>query len=349
MYQELSWFETLKPGELVNHFIEDLNNIREGIGLNIVDLLCTTANSLGSLTFSFYVGWKLTLVFLSTTPIIVAAFIITRQVGTAYTAREKTAPTSSNAIVKESLTAIKTVTAYGGQQKELKKYEQFLVQGKKAAIRKGLYTGICQAFINIVLYASFAIIFWYKSEINASENEGKIEVPLNTSRDITFDNVEFVYKSRETPNFNLVIPSGKITAIIGESGCGKSTVFKLIQRIYDPTKGRTLFGNDDVKTLNLKTYRSNIALVDQEPQLFLDTIEENIKFGNPNATDKDMEEACRIAIAYDFIQKLPEKFKSKEPLSGGQKQRVAVARALVSKAKILLLDEATSALGKQYH
>ncbi|CAF4896045.1 unnamed protein product [Rotaria sp. Silwood1] len=207
---------------------------------------------------------------------------------------------------------------------------------------------IIQSMIDTSISLHFIFnIIERKSEINASENEGKIEVPLNTSRDITFDNVEFVYKSRETPNFNLVIPSGKITAIIGESGCGKSTVFKLIQRVYDPTKGRTLFGNDDVKTLNLKTYRSNIALVDQEPQLFLDTIEENIKFGNPNATDKDMEEACRIAIAYDFIQKLPEKFKSKEPLSGGQKQRVAVARALVSKAKILLLDEATSALDNQ--
>ncbi|CAF4325445.1 unnamed protein product, partial [Adineta steineri] len=154
---------------------------------------------------------------------------------------------------------------------------------------------------------------------------------------------------QEAPILNklsLKFPSGKTVALVGASGCGKSTTIQLIQRFYDPEHGQVLLDGRDIKTLNVAWLRSQIGIVSQEPVLFTGSIEENIRFGNPNATDDEVQAAAKMANAHEFIMDLPENYKttSGDKLSGGQKQRVAIARALVSKPKILLLDEATSAL-----
>ena len=142
----------------------------------------------------------------------------------------------------------------------------------------------------------------------------------------------------------------------------ESTIFQLIQRFYDPDAGQVLLDGKDLRTLNVNWLRSHIAIVSQEPVLFDGSIEENIRFGKPDATDEEVQQAAKMANAHDFIMALPQNYKtiSSERLSGGQKQRgkmregsegrvrlclVAIARALVSNPKILLLDEATSALG----
>ncbi|CAI5440354.1 unnamed protein product [Caenorhabditis angaria] len=171
--------------------------------------------------------------------------------------------------------------------------------------------------------------------------------------DIKFENVHFRYPSRkEIPilrGISLNLKAGDKIALVGSSGCGKSTIVNLLQRFYDPTKGRVTLDGYDLKEVNVHSLRDQIGIVSQEPVLFDGTIYENIKMGNENATHDQVIEACKMANANDFIKRLPESYGTRVgekgvQLSGGQKQRIAIARALVKNPRILLLDEATSAL-----
>ncbi|XP_040208751.1 ATP-dependent translocase ABCB1-like [Rana temporaria] len=173
---------------------------------------------------------------------------------------------------------------------------------------------------------------------------------------IDFKNIHFTYPSRPDvqilTGLNLKIPAGKTMALVGMSGCGKSTTIQLLQRFYDPQEGEVMVDGQDIRSLNVKWLRDNIGVVSQEPVLFGTTICENIRFGRDGVTEQEIEQAAREANAYDFISKLPDQFNTLvgergAQLSGGQKQRIAIARALVRNPKILLLDEATSALDTQ--
>lgn len=171
---------------------------------------------------------------------------------------------------------------------------------------------------------------------------------------VSFKNVSFEYNKGEPvlKDINLNVPSGKVCALVGPSGGGKTTMFNLIERFYDPQKGKVEINNVDIKKFTLHSLRQNIAEVSQDVFLFNGTIEENIKYGAPDATFEQVEAAARAANAHDFIMSFPKKYKSKVGeggalLSGGQKQRIAIARAILKDAPILLLDEATSALDTQ--
>jgi len=169
---------------------------------------------------------------------------------------------------------------------------------------------------------------------------------------VEFENVSFAYNQADGDvlhDVDLVVPSGKICAFVGPSGGGKTTLFNLLERFYDPSQGRVLINGKDIKTLTLASLRRHIADVSQDVFLFNDSIEDNIRYGAPDATDEQVIAASKIANAHDFITELPQKYKTivgerGSMLSGGQKQRIAIARAVLKNAPILLLDEATSAL-----
>ncbi|KAJ8288106.1 hypothetical protein COCON_G00007650 [Conger conger] len=190
--------------------------------------------------------------------------------------------------------------------------------------------------------------------IDSNSKEG--HKPDQVKGDIEFTNIQFSYPSRKDTKIlkgmALKIPHGKTIALVGASGCGKSTTIQLLQRFYDPDSGEILLDGHDIRSLNVKWLRENMSIVSQEPVLFATTIAENIRYGCKDASDEDIERAIREANAYNFISKLPDKLNTMvgergAQLSGGQKQRIAIARALVKNPKILLLDEATSALDTQ--
>ena len=170
-------------------------------------------------------------------------------------------------------------------------------------------------------------------------------------KELTFDNVSFSYDGvdRQLMDFNLVIPAGKRVAIVGPSGAGKSTMLSLVLRLHDPAAGKVMIDGHDLRDIARDTLLSQIAVVFQENVLFNVSLRENIRLGNPNATDEEIEAAGKQAEIDKFIRTLPNGYDTivgerGDTLSGGQRQRIAIARALVRQPRILLLDEATSAL-----
>ncbi|RUM26712.1 ABC transporter ATP-binding protein [Rhizobium vallis] len=171
-----------------------------------------------------------------------------------------------------------------------------------------------------------------------------------TQARIEFRNVSFGYGNESVlSGVNFVAEGGATTALVGPSGAGKSTVISLIPRFYDPREGEILIDGQDIAHITKKSLRQQLAYVSQQPYLFEGTIRDNIRYGRPEATDAEVEEAARLAYAHDFISAQPQGYETPVgengvTLSGGQRQRLSIARALVRNAPILLLDEATSAL-----
>ncbi len=176
-------------------------------------------------------------------------------------------------------------------------------------------------------------------------------VPLGRVRgEVAFDGVGFAYeKELVIRELSLKIAPGEVGALVGPSGGGKSTVVGLLSRFYDPQHGTICIDDQDIRQVTLDSLKRNIALVDQETFLFNDSIRNNIRYGRPEATDAEVEEAARLAYADAFIRELPKGYDNHIGdrglrLSGGQRQRLCIARAILRDAPILLLDEATSAL-----
>lgn len=171
--------------------------------------------------------------------------------------------------------------------------------------------------------------------------------------EIVFNDVSFKYSENAEKfalsDINLKIESGQTIGIIGSTGSSKSTLVNLIPRLYDVSEGSVTVGGEDVRNYDLKVLRDSVAMVLQKNVLFSGTIKENMRWGNKDATDEEIEEACKLAQADEFIQSFPDKYDSKIEqggvnVSGGQKQRLCIARALLKKPKILILDDSTSAV-----
>ncbi|KAM6088819.1 ATP-dependent translocase ABCB1 isoform 1-T3 [Chlamydotis macqueenii] len=406
MRQEIGWFDVNDAGELTTRLLDDVSKINEGIGDKIGLLVQAVATFATGFIVGLIRGWKLTLVILAVSPVLGLSAALWAKVLSAFTDKEQAAYAKAGAVAEEVLAAVRTVIAFGGQEKEIKRYHKNLEDAKKIGIKKAITANISMGAAFLLIYASYALAFWYGTTLvlsddytigkvltvffsvligafsigqtapsieafasargaaytvfNIIDNEPQIDSyseagykPDHIKGNLELQNVYFNYPSRPDveilKGLNLKIPCGQTVALVGGSGCGKSTTVQLIQRFYDPKEGRVTIDGQDIKTLNLRYLREIIGVVNQEPVLFATTIAENIRYGREDVTMEEIEKATKEANAYDFIMKLPNKFETVvgergAQLSGGQKQRIAIARALVRNPKILLLDEATSAL-----
>ena len=211
------------------------------------------------------------------------------------------------------------------------------------------------ASINIVVNQGFAaakrIFEIIDTKISIREDENSKNLTIKDAS-ISFKNINFSYPSSDqhaVKNLNLVIKGGSTAALVGHSGAGKSTIFNLLPRFYDPQIGTILIDDQNIGKVSLQSLRKNISLVSQDITLFDDTVIANIAYANLNASKEEVMEAAKLAAAEDFVNNLPNKLETVigengVRLSGGQKQRLSIARALLKNSPIILLDEATSSL-----
>lgn len=350
---------------------------------------------------------------LVSTPVLAISMGVLAKVQASLTENELKAYAKAGGVAEEVFSSIRTVMAFGGQKKEIDRFQDNLAYAKTAGIKRGMATGIGAGLVWGIIYASYALAFWYGISlilaacdgnsytssdllivffsvligamqigqaapymeafsvargaaatifaiidrvppIDSSSNAGL--VPDQMIGKISFKDVRFNYPSR--PDVKILqgisfdVTPGQTVALVGTSGCGKSTCIQLLQRFYDPLEGSISIDGNEIKDLNLGWLREQMGVVGQEPVLFGTTIGENIRYGRDGVSQDEMERAAKAANAHDFIEKLPKKYETLvgergAQLSGGQKQRIAIARALVRHPKILLLDEATSALDTQ--
>ncbi|KAL4669530.1 hypothetical protein H8959_008084 [Pygathrix nigripes] len=392
MRQEIGWFDVHDVGELNTRLTDDVSKINEGIGDKIGMFFQSMATFFTGFIVGFTRGWKLTLVILAISPVLGLSAAVWAKILSSFTDKELLAYAKAGAVAEEVLAAIRTVIAFGGQKKELERYNENLEEAKRIGIKKAITANISMGAAFLLIYASYALAFWYGTTLVLSgeysigkvltvffsvligafsvgqaspsieafanargaayeifkiiDNKPSIDSysksghkPDNIKGNLEFRNVHFSYPSRKEvkilKGLNLKVQSGQTVALVGNSGCGKSTTVSV--------------DGQDIRTINVRFLREIIGVVSQEPVLFATTIAENIRYGREDVTMDEIEKAVKEANAYDFIMKLPHKFDTLvgergAQLSGGQKQRIAIARALVRNPKILLLDEATSAL-----
>ena len=192
-----------------------------------------------------------------------------------------------------------------------------------------------------------------KVEINSNENSKNLDLK---DGNILFNNINFSYKSnlenKVLKDVSAKFLGGKMTALVGHSGSGKSTLLNMIPRIYSPNEGNIEIDEQDISKINLNSLRKEISIVDQNVTLFDDTVLNNIKYANPDASLEEIYKAAENAMCKDFIENLDNKYETRigengVKLSGGEKQRLSIARAFLKKSKIILLDEATSSLDSE--
>ncbi|UKZ52662.1 hypothetical protein TrVGV298_006443 [Trichoderma virens] len=401
-----------KEEQLIRTFLSTETTHVAGLsGVTLGTLISMTSTLLIGIVMSVAIGWKLSLVCLSTMPALLACGWYRFWILAQFQQRSISAYASSASIASEAISSIRTVAALTREHEVLHEYREALMAQQHRSLISVLKSSVLFAASQSLIFLCLALGFWYggtligKGEydqfqfflclpavIFGSQSAGTIfsfapnmsnahraatelkrlfdrQPTIDTwscrgerlgtiEGEIEFRQVYFRYPERLEQSvlrgLSIFIRPGQYIALVGSSGCGKSTAISLLERFYDPLAGEIYVDGRDISTLNITDYRSFISLVSQEPTLYQGTIKDNITLGSPSGdvSDEAIEFACREANIYDFIVSLPDGFNtivgSKGALlSGGQKQRIAIARALIRDPKILLLDEATSALDSE--
>ncbi|GJJ68166.1 ATP-binding cassette, subfamily B (MDR/TAP), member 1 [Entomortierella parvispora] len=409
--QDISWHDIGKKSESLNSRLSaDTQLIFDGLADKVGLCLSSLATFVAGFVVAFTHGWKMSLVLFTAVPLMAVTGALMAKYSTETSSDGQDSYAVAGGYAEQAIGSIRTVVAFDGQKRELKKFEEVLKDAYKSGVKKAFATGLGMGSFMMIMFMSYALAFWYGSrqvrdgnmlpgdvltvlfgtvigafsignvgpniavfgkaqaaaftifktidrvpDIDSTDPSGA--KPENLTGHIVVKNVDFAYPSRPNvpilKNMNIEVKPGQTVALVGHSGSGKSTIIGLVERFYDPSSGSISIDGIEIKDFNIRHLRDSIGLVSQEPVLFNASIKQNIMYGirkdQSPPTDKEIETACRLANAHDFISKLPQGYltmvgEKGALLSGGQKQRIAIARALIKNPSILLLDEATSAL-----
>ena len=379
--------DRFSTASLITRLTADVNNMQMAF-MMCIRMLVRSPVMLVSATFmAFYINARLALVFLLVIPVLGTAlgWIASKTYPRFQVMLEKY--DNLNARVQENLTAIRVVKAFVREPHEVERFSGAAQDLRAAQVRAEKLLVLNGPIMQLCMYSCMIAISWFGGRliIGGSMEPGdlmsfisyvsqilmslmmlsiifvmlimsrasamRIREVLNESLDLTDANVSYG-KGAEVPDLQditLSIASGETIGILGGTGSGKSTLAQLIPRLYDAQTGRVLVGGRDVREYRLETLRRQVAMVLQKNVLFSGTIRENLVWGDENATDEQIEEACRAAQAHEFITGFPDGYQTElgqggVNLSGGQKQRLCIARALLSHPKIVILDDSTSAV-----
>jgi ATP-binding cassette subfamily B protein len=401
----MSYFHELRAGALSNRISSDLAVMRDTLLNTVPQAVRQSVILVGGLIFIFISSWKLSLIMLSSVPVVVLAVAFFGRKVRGYSKSAQDSLAEAGTVIEETVQGMADVKAFANEDFESRRYGSALERFFGVASRGARTRAAFLAFIIFALFGTISMVIWQGARMLATEQitwtnfasfilfsifvgaslgsfpeivsqfqqtSGATErlrelldaKPERADGDdgaalhgaVEFDRVSFRYPSRPDvrvlDELSFAVQPGQRVALVGPSGAGKSTVLSLILGFGDPDAGRILFDGREAKEISLRAIRSQMAIVPQEVLLFGGTIRENVGYGKSGATEDEIREACSLANATEFIDRLPEGMETMVgprgvKLSGGQRQRIAIARAILANPRILLLDEATSALDSE--
>lgn len=401
----MSYFHEQRAGALSNRISADLGVVRDTLLNTVPQAVRQSVILIGGLTFIFISSWKLSLIMLSSVPVVVLAVAFFGRKVRGYSKSAQDSLAEAGTVIEETVQGMADVKAFANEDFESRRYGSALERFFHVASRGARSRAAFLAFIIFALFGTISMVIWQGARMLATEQitwtnfasfilfsifvgaslgsfpeivsqlqqtsgaterlrelldakperaDGDDRAALHGA--VEFDRVSFRYPSRPDvrvlDELSFAVQPGQRVALVGPSGAGKSTVLSLILGFGDPAAGRILFDGREAKEISLRAIRSQMAIVPQEVLLFGGTIRENVGYGKTGATEDDIREACSLANATEFIDRLPEGMDTMVgprgvKLSGGQRQRIAIARAILANPRILLLDEATSALDSE--
>lgn len=401
----MSYFHEQRAGALSNRISADLGVVRDTLLNTVPQAVRQSVILVGGLIFIFISSWKLSLIMLSSVPVVVLAVAFFGRKVRAYSKSAQDSLAEAGTVIEETVQGMADVKAFANEDFESRRYGSALERFFHVASRGARSRAAFLAFIIFALFGTISMVIWQGARMLATEQitwtnfasfilfsifvgaslgsfpeivsqfqqtsgaterlrelldakperaDGDDQAVLRGA--VEFERVSFRYPSRPEArvldDLSFAVQPGQRVALVGPSGAGKSTVLSLILGFGEPAAGRVLFDGREAGEISLRSIRSQMAIVPQEVLLFGGTIRENVGYGKSGASEDEIHEACRLANATEFIERLPEGMETMVgprgvKLSGGQRQRIAIARAILANPRILLLDEATSALDSE--
>ena len=402
----LNYLDTHQTGETMGVIIGDVEQVVDGLLMGLNQLVSGILTVIGVLVILFIVNWILALVVLCLTPIslLLARFISKHTY--VYFKQQSKVRNSQAGLLDEMIGCVKTVQAYGYEERSVKRFEKINEEYKKTSFKAVFYSSLTNPttrFINALVYAAvaltcaficmgmidgvtltigmFSAVLSYVNQYTKPFNEitsvitelqnsiacleritglidEKSEIPdaenavvldeVKGKIDISHVYFSYVPSRPLIENFNLSVESGKRIAIVGPTGCGKTTLINLLMRFYDVLDGRISVDGIGIKETTRKSLRENFGMVLQESYIMDGTVFENVKLGKPDATLDEVREVCKLCGADGFISRLENGYdtvlKESNELSLGEKQLLCIARVMLIKPPMLILDEATSSV-----